>query len=171
MDTDFDCVLFPFIWLNFLILTVYCSVCPICTHWFWLLIFEMGLTASVAGRQGMLTPPWHLIPPLVYSDVRVCPILKFVFFYRTYEIDDCSLHVTSNMLNATFFYVNIRDEYVDMPVVNKFHQLHVGNIWSCWTNFQHPILLHFFLHVNRIILHVDIFMLHVDIIIFYADII
>jgi hypothetical protein len=36
---------------------------------------EIGLTAGVTGRQGMLTPPIHLIPP----EVRVGPILKFVF--------------------------------------------------------------------------------------------
>jgi hypothetical protein len=28
---------------------------------------------------GMLTPPSHLIPPLVYPEVCVCPILWFVF--------------------------------------------------------------------------------------------
>ena len=26
--------------------------------------FDFGLTAGVTGRQGMLTPPWHLIPLL-----------------------------------------------------------------------------------------------------------
>jgi hypothetical protein len=40
---------------------------------------ELGLTAGVGGRQGMFTPPRHPIPLLVYPDVRVCPILKFVF--------------------------------------------------------------------------------------------
>jgi hypothetical protein len=35
--------------------------------------------AGVTGRQGMLTPPRHLIPPLLYPEIRVCPILKFVF--------------------------------------------------------------------------------------------
>jgi hypothetical protein len=34
---------------------------------------EIRLTAGVNGRQGMLTPPWHLIPPLIYSEVCVCP--------------------------------------------------------------------------------------------------
>ena len=33
---------------------------------------EIRLTAGVTGQQGiMFTPPWHLIPPLVYSEVRV----------------------------------------------------------------------------------------------------
>jgi hypothetical protein len=40
--------------------------------------FEVDLTASVTGQQGMFTPR-HLIPPLVYSEVRVWPTLKFVF--------------------------------------------------------------------------------------------
>jgi hypothetical protein len=35
--------------------------------------------AGVTGQQGMLTPPRHPIPPSMYSKVRVCPILKFVF--------------------------------------------------------------------------------------------
>ena len=26
----------------------------------------------------MLTPPWQQIPPLLYPEVHVCPILKFV---------------------------------------------------------------------------------------------
>jgi hypothetical protein len=32
---------------------------------------ELGLTAGVTGRQGMLTPPRHLIPPLMFPWVRV----------------------------------------------------------------------------------------------------
>ena len=30
-------------------------------------IQDVGLTADVTGGQGMLTPPRHLIPPLVYT--------------------------------------------------------------------------------------------------------
>jgi hypothetical protein len=40
-----------------------------------ILTFEMGLTAGVTGRQGMFALPRHLIPPLVYLKVLVCPIL------------------------------------------------------------------------------------------------
>jgi hypothetical protein len=36
---------------------------------------ELGLMVGVTGRQGFLTPPRQLIPPLVYSEVRVCPFL------------------------------------------------------------------------------------------------
>jgi hypothetical protein len=36
-------------------------------------------TTVVSVGQGMLTPPRHMIPPLVYLEVCVCPILWFVF--------------------------------------------------------------------------------------------
>jgi hypothetical protein len=33
---------------------------------------EIGLTAGrMIDQQGMLTPPWHMIPPLIYSEVCV----------------------------------------------------------------------------------------------------
>jgi hypothetical protein len=35
-----------------------------------------GLTAGVAGRQGMLTSPRHLIPPPVYPGVRVSQFIS-----------------------------------------------------------------------------------------------
>jgi hypothetical protein len=31
--------------------------------------------AGVTGRQGMLTPPWYLIPPLAGPVVRVRPFI------------------------------------------------------------------------------------------------
>jgi hypothetical protein len=40
---------------------------------------EKGLTAGVIDRQGMLTPPWHLIPPLIYSEVRARPFSDLYF--------------------------------------------------------------------------------------------
>ena len=40
---------------------------------------EKGLTAGVIDRQGMLTPPWHLIPPLICSEVRVRPFSDLYF--------------------------------------------------------------------------------------------
>jgi hypothetical protein len=36
-------------------------------------------TAGVTGQQGMLTPPWHLVPPLIYSEVRVRPFSELYF--------------------------------------------------------------------------------------------
>jgi hypothetical protein len=42
---------------------------------------EIGLTAGVTGQQGMLTPPWHLIPPLIYSEVRVRPFSDLYFLW------------------------------------------------------------------------------------------
>jgi hypothetical protein len=44
---------------------------------------EKGHTAGVTGQQGMLTPPWHLIPPLIQSEVRVL----FVIFVISYYIE------------------------------------------------------------------------------------
>ena len=35
------------------------------------------LTLGVSGQQWMLTPPTHLISPLVYPGVRVCLVLIF----------------------------------------------------------------------------------------------
>jgi hypothetical protein len=40
---------------------------------------EIGLTAVVTGQQGIFTPPWHLIPPLIYSEVRVRPFSDLYF--------------------------------------------------------------------------------------------
>jgi hypothetical protein len=40
---------------------------------------EIGLTAGVSGRQGMLTPPRHLIPPLIYSEIHVHPFSDLYF--------------------------------------------------------------------------------------------
>jgi hypothetical protein len=39
---------------------------------FRLLYLEIELTAGVIGQQGMLDPPRHLTPPLVYPGVCVC---------------------------------------------------------------------------------------------------
>jgi hypothetical protein len=43
---------------------------------------ELELKAGVTGWQWMSTPPRPVIPPPVYSEVCVCPILKFVFPIR-----------------------------------------------------------------------------------------
>jgi hypothetical protein len=85
---------FPFTWLGVMILTTACSVYLTWTHWFWLLNFaiEMGLTAGATGRQGILTPPRHLIPPPVFPGVRVS---SFVYLtcnsYLSFETDYSSV--------------------------------------------------------------------------------
>jgi hypothetical protein len=38
-----------------------------------------GLMVGVTGQRGMLTPPWHLIPPLIYSEARVSPFPDLYF--------------------------------------------------------------------------------------------
>jgi hypothetical protein len=64
--------IFPFTELEKLILTLL------------IFAFEMGLTAGAAGRQGMLTPPRHLISPLVFPGVRVS--LAIIVGYSIYLI-------------------------------------------------------------------------------------
>ena len=52
-------------------------------HRFWLRIApftRLRVTAVVTGQQGILTPPKHLIPPVVYLGFRVCHALILVFF-------------------------------------------------------------------------------------------
>jgi hypothetical protein len=44
-----------------------------------LLDLEIGLTAGVTGAQEMLTPARHLIPPLIYSEIRVRPFFDLYF--------------------------------------------------------------------------------------------
>jgi hypothetical protein len=46
---------------------------------------EMGLTAGVTGRQGMLAPPWHLIPPLIYSEVCLCPFSDLYYLWDLWD--------------------------------------------------------------------------------------
>jgi hypothetical protein len=96
VSLDYIMWIFPFTWsghwfgqriffrlidLSALVMTAGFSIYLIWTHKFWLQISasEMELMADVTGQQGMLTSLKHLIPPLVYSEVRVCPILWFVF--------------------------------------------------------------------------------------------
>ena len=42
---------------------------------------DYWLTAGVTGQQGMLTPPRHLVPSLVYPGVRVCHGLIVVLYF------------------------------------------------------------------------------------------
>jgi hypothetical protein len=64
---------------------------------------EIGLTAGVTGQQGMLTPPWHLIPPLIYSEVRLRPFSELLncISYKTYAIDYWSLFLSFHGINPT----------------------------------------------------------------------
>jgi hypothetical protein len=39
------------------------------------------LKVSVIDQQGMHTPPWHLITPLIYSEVRARPLSDLFFLY------------------------------------------------------------------------------------------
>jgi hypothetical protein len=51
---------------------------------------ETGLMAGVTGRQGMLTPPKHLIPPPVRPGVRVSPFISLTYnSYLCLKTDHC----------------------------------------------------------------------------------
>jgi hypothetical protein len=43
------------------------------------MLFDTNHKAGVIDEQGMLTPPWHLIPPLIYSEVCVRPFSDLYF--------------------------------------------------------------------------------------------
>jgi hypothetical protein len=40
---------------------------------------EKELTVCVTVQQGVLTPPWHLIPSLIYSEARIRPLSDLYF--------------------------------------------------------------------------------------------
>jgi hypothetical protein len=56
-----------------------------------LMIMELGLMAGVIDQQGMLTPPRHLIPPLLYPGVRVSPFISLICISYLYFETDHSL--------------------------------------------------------------------------------
>jgi hypothetical protein len=53
------------------------------THWSWLRCcfshVEIRITAGETGQQGIPTPSWHLVPPLIYSKVCVRPFSDVYF--------------------------------------------------------------------------------------------
>jgi hypothetical protein len=82
---------------------------------------EKGLTAGVIDRQGMPTLLWHLMPPLIYSEVRVRPFSGFVFpiglishskIYATITKISCrqSIYklIKSNVATRTFFFFYLK---------------------------------------------------------------
>jgi hypothetical protein len=46
---------------------------------------EIRLTAGVTGQQRMLNLPWHLIPPLIYSEVRIRSFSDLYFLYDLWD--------------------------------------------------------------------------------------
>ena len=78
-------------------------------------MIDIGRTAGATGRQGMLTPPWHLIPPLVFPGVCVTlfllwliplPELMSVHMIRHTDIDSglFRLHNLDTLILTTEFY-------------------------------------------------------------------
>lgn len=46
---------------------------------------DRRFTVGKSSRKGMFTTLRHLIPPLKYPGLRVCPAFLYIFFYRIYE--------------------------------------------------------------------------------------
>jgi hypothetical protein len=59
----------------------------------WFFAFDIGRTAGATSLQGMFTPPWHLIPPLIYSEVRARPLSDLYFLWDLWD-DYCSLFLS-----------------------------------------------------------------------------
>ena len=63
------------------------------------------MAGTVTCQQGMLNPPWHLIPHLIYpEDCSVCqmPYFKIYISYRTCEIEDCLLFILNHGHNLNY---------------------------------------------------------------------
>jgi hypothetical protein len=69
----------------------------------------------------VLTPPRHLILPLIYLEVCVCPRFSICISYRTYEIGECSLlkpfHAISSFEHHMFFLSNL-SYFHTSPIIN-----------------------------------------------------
>ena len=62
---------------------IYIFICLYCSSLLSLTMY-CGIAAEVTGQQGMLTSPWHLIPPLDFRD-PCCPMLtEFVNMFWTF---------------------------------------------------------------------------------------
>jgi hypothetical protein len=85
---------------------------------------RMWFEAGVTRTQGIFTPPGHLISPLIYAEVCVCPILWFAFptqlvrsdgslcmsFHKRFKIDDVELQCQNNLLFVTLWRVEHHGE-------------------------------------------------------------
>jgi hypothetical protein len=78
----------------------------------------------VTGQQRMLTPPLHLIPPLVYPEARVYPVLRSVFptgFIRLVTV--CYFMVTKILSDICLKIMSTRiceNDFTEMACVMKF---------------------------------------------------
>jgi hypothetical protein len=102
---------------------------------------EIRLTAGVTGRQEMLAPLIHLFPSMVYPEVRVCLILRFVFptghlYSLIWSCDYyCARETTLDLLSA----FNTQFESISWPtrpywrlcVIFKWTMSPIGVTVSC----------------------------------------
>lgn len=87
-------------------------------------IQDIRLTAYVAGQHGMLTPPRHLVPPLVCPGVRVCPSLDLVFSIgnmRMVTIPYLHLFILHIYHNVGFQIIMIRM----VPILIQLHTVYI----------------------------------------------
>jgi hypothetical protein len=106
-----------------------CMICnkPFLTHWAWhgsyrLPNLKIRLTAGLTDWKVMLTPPWHLIPPLVISGIHVSLIC----------IVDCSIYlIWTLILTADFSF-----SWLDTLILTA--DCSVCQIWTYW--FWHWLL-------------------------------
>jgi hypothetical protein len=93
---------------------------------------EIGLTAGVTGQQGMLPLPWHLIPPLIYSEVRVRPFSDLYFLQYLWD-----------WLLCVIFVIQMWDPMWDSYVkyLSQFCKVlgHVGRSFGWDRKTRHPV--------------------------------
>jgi hypothetical protein len=104
---------------------------------------EIGLTACVTGQQVMLTSPWHLIPPLIYLEVRFRPIsdnLWFVFpiglmklIAVRYFCHFIHIFIYTCVYTLKFYSMN----YFIIAGISKC-EVRRENNWQCWNALFEP---------------------------------
>jgi hypothetical protein len=79
-----------FLWATCCLICFISIVKPLLTHWSWLrfvsfIWYGNRAHGGVTSGQEMLTPPRHLIPLLIYSEVRVCSFSDLYFLLDLWD--------------------------------------------------------------------------------------
>jgi hypothetical protein len=91
-------------------------------------------TAEMTGRQWMLPPSRHLIPPLVYPEVCDSPISNLHFLQ--YKIYDCSLFILFHLSS----YCKISAFSDDVVYILRYQKLLLSNVHECKLLAKHLIM-------------------------------
>jgi hypothetical protein len=122
----------------------YCLVC-FNNILFWHTDFEYGithlpdleirLTISVTNQQGMLTPPRHLIPPLVFPIFRIC------ISYGIYETDHYTFlkNAWKLLIDRKKVCVSVEQTEIDLCYVLVEAMLKVYLNMKLWTCSMHVL--------------------------------